>query len=116
MLAIACVLLLEAEGIAALLPVILGAAIVVSSFIKLCHAFELKRAGWGGWVSVLVLSLIGLVFGVLMLINPFKVATTVMILIGAGLVYSGVTDLVAILFISQQIRRDMNAPGGPFAR
>lgn len=83
MLAIACVLLLEAEGIAALLPVILGAAIVVSSFIKLCHAFELKRAGWGGWVSVLVLSLIGLVFGVLMLINPFKVATTVMILIGA---------------------------------
>ncbi len=116
MLAIACVLLLEAEGIAALLPVILGAAIVVSSFIKLCHAFELKRAGWCGWVSVLVLSLIGLVFGVLMLINPFKVATTVMILIGAGLVYSGVTDLVAILFISQQIRRDMNAPGGPFAR
>ncbi|MCI5914073.1 MAG: DUF308 domain-containing protein [Christensenella sp.] len=116
MLAIACVLLLEAEGIAALLPVILGAAIVVSSFIKLCHAFELKRAGWSGWVSVLVLSLIGLVFGVLMLINPFKVATTVMILIGAGLVYSGVTDLVAILFISQQIRRDMNAPGGPFAR
>ena len=96
MLAIACVLLLEAEGIAALLPVILGAAIVVSSFIKLCHAFELKRAGWGGWVSVLVLSLIGLVFGVLMLINPFKVATTVMILIGAGLVYSGVTDLVHI--------------------
>jgi len=56
------------------------------------------------------------VFGVLMLINPFKVATTVMILIGAGLVYSGVTDLVAILFISQQIRRDMNTPGSPFAR
>lgn len=65
---------------------------------------------------MLVLSLIGLVFGVLMLINPFKVAATVMILIGAGLVYSGVTDLVAILFISQQIRRDMNAPGSPFAR
>lgn len=111
MLALALVLLMEAEGVAALLPVILGAAIVVSSFIKLCHAFELKRAGWNGWISVLVLALVGLAFGILMLINPFKVASTVMILIGVGLVYSGVTDLVAILFISQQIR-GLNAPGG----
>lgn len=107
MLAIACVLLLEAEGIAALLPVILGATIAVSSFIKLCHAFELKRAGWvDGWVFVLVLALVGLVFGVLMLINPFTVATTVMILIGAGLLYSGVTDLIAIAAIAKRMKND----------
>ena len=110
MLALALVLLLEAAGIAALLPVILGAAIVVSSFIKLCHAFELKRAGWNGWISVLVLALVGLAFGILMLINPFKVASTVMILIGAGLVYSGITDLIAIGFIARQLRDRSEGP------
>ncbi len=115
MLALSLVLLLEADRIAALLPVILGATIVVSSFIKFCHAFELKRVGWRGWVTMLVFALIGLVFGILMLINPFKVAATVMILIGAGLIYSGITDLIAILFISRQLR-NMPGPDGPTLR
>ncbi len=88
----------------------LALALVFSSFIKLCHAFELKRAGWNGWVSVLVLALVGLAFGILMLINPFKVASTVMILIGAGLVYSGITDLIAIGFIARQLRDRSEGP------
>ena len=104
LLAAALVLLLEAAGVSALLPAIFGAAIVISGAIKLCHAFELKRFGWAGWPFMLGASILGIVFGLLMLINPFAVAKTVMILIGCGLVYSGVSDLAAVIVIAKYIR------------
>ncbi len=103
LLAVALVLLLEAANVAALLPVIFGAAIAVSGVTKGCHAFELKRFGWKGWPWMLGAAILGFAFGLLMLINPFKEASTAMILTGAGLLYSGISDLAAVAVIARRI-------------
>ena len=47
---------------------------------------------------------LGIIFGVLMLINPFAVAKTAMILIGSGLLYSGLSDISAVFFLAKRMK------------
>lgn len=104
LLGVALVIILRAEAVASLLPAILGALILVSGIVKLCHALSLRRFQDGAFLPLLVMSILGIAFGILMLINPFAVVKTAMILIGAGLLYSGLSDLCAVFFLARRMK------------
>ncbi|MBE5784935.1 MAG: hypothetical protein E7330_03965 [Clostridiales bacterium] len=104
LLGAALVLFLKAEAAASLLPAILGALILISGVVKLAHAFSLKRSGGGGFLPLLIMGILGIAFGVLMLANPFAVVKTAMVLIGAGLLYSGLSDLAAVFFLAKRMK------------
>lgn len=103
-LALGVLLFAEAESIIKLIPVFLGICILVSGVVKLCHAFSLHRAGYAGWTIVMVFSIIGIVFGLLMAIDPFMSEAPFLLLVGIGIIYSGVSDLWTLSRISKRIR------------
>lgn len=94
----------QSEVIAALIPLILGFAVVVSSTIKLQNAIVLYKAKDKGWISLLVLAGVSLILGVIIMLDPFAALHGLLILIGVSLLFSGITDLVIIFVMSRKVK------------
>lgn len=93
----------KAELLISLIPFILGIFVVISGFCKLQNGLDVKRMGYDNWYVFVLLAIVNVVFGIVLLWNPFTAATVMFVVIGAGLVFSGVTDLVLTFFVSKQV-------------
>lgn len=98
-------LLMRPEIIVGFLPVLLGIAIVIDGAVKIQQSMDLLRAGYRRWWLVLLLAALALAAGVVLLINPFKAASTLVLLIGIVLIYDGITDLWTISRVSGRIKQ-----------
>lgn len=99
------ILLAKREVIVGLIPVILGALIIVSGVKKLQNALDLIRLKLGGWKSLLVLSAINIIFGIIMVVCALETAKVITVIIGIGLVFSGGSDLFAIIWVSKNAKQ-----------
>lgn len=95
----------KANLLISLLPFILGIFVVISGFCKLQNGLDVKRMGYANWYIFVLLSAANIVFGMILLWNPFTAATVMFIIIGAGLVFSGATDLILTVLISRQMHQ-----------
>lgn len=98
-------LLMRPELIVGFLPVLLGIAIVVDGAVKVQQGMDLLRAGYRRWWLVLLMAVLALAAGIVLLINPFKAASTLVLLIGIVLIYDGITDLWTISRVSGRIKQ-----------
>lgn len=99
------ILLAKRDAIISLIPIVLGALIIISGVKKLQNAIDMTRLKMGGWQSVLVLAAINIIFGIIMIICALETAKVITVLIGVGLVYSGISDLFAMVWVSKSAKR-----------
>ena len=85
-----------------ILPVVLGIGVVLSGILKLQHAFDLKRMGFGTWVRIAITAAINVFIGLIVILNPFSTAAWLMRLVGIAFIFSGVTDLVTTIYVSRK--------------
>lgn len=110
-IALGIIVLYKIELIISLVPVILGIMVLISGCAKLQDVIDMKRIDSGrrtnsnNWIVLLVIAGIDVLFGVLLIANPFKAATILFRLIGAGLVFSGITDCVTIIYFAKEFKR-----------
>lgn len=83
------------------IPIILSFAIIYNGLVKFNQSFEMYNLDYKNWWTGLLLSAVGIIYGIIMLINPFGEMKNILF-IGIGLVYSGVSDLV-ILCLGNQV-------------
>ena len=83
----------------------MGALIIVSGVKKLQNALDLIRLKLGGWKSLLVLSAINIIFGIIMVVCALETAKVITVIIGIGLVFSGGSDLFAIIWVSKNAKQ-----------
>lgn len=86
----------------ALVPFIIGLCIIVSGLFKLQGALDVQRMG-GNAALILGVAVINVVIGILMMINPFESALLLYRLLGAGLLFSGMTDMASTLYLSSKM-------------
>lgn len=98
------VALLRVEMIKGLIPTILGIAVLFSGIVKLQNAIDMFRMKYAYWYFILILSLLNMGFGILLIVEPLWIVDIVFILIGCGLVYSGLSDLLTLYFVSKTIK------------
>lgn len=104
----------KVELIISLIPFILGIAVIVSGFIKLQSCIDVRRMGYGNGLALFLLALVNMVLGVVLVLNPFDTAIVLFRIIGAGLIFSGVSDLVTSLYMAKKVKnyvKDMEALG-----
>ncbi|MCM1185251.1 MAG: DUF308 domain-containing protein [Lachnoclostridium sp.] len=106
-IALGIIVLYEMELMISLVPVILGIMVLVSGCAKLQDVIDIKRLNSGNWIALLVIAVIDIIFGILLIANPFKAASILFRLIGAGLIFSGITDCVVIFYFAGQFKRFM---------
>ena len=75
--------------------------IVVDGLVNLKRALELRRMLYLRWTVPLVLSAVSAVLGLVIVFQPFLAAEALVMLIGAVLIYEGLSDLWTIFRVSQ---------------
>lgn len=104
-IAVGILFLYKVEWIISLVPAILGVLVVASGCRKLQDVIDMKRMGYGNWVLMLVLAAVNVVFGAALIMNAFETALLLLQLVGAGLIFSGVTDCVTCLYLAGKVKR-----------
>lgn len=105
LIAIGIIVLYRVEWIVELVPMILGVLVVASGCRKLQDVIDMKRMEYGSWVLMLILAALNVVFGVVIILNPFETAVLLFQLIGVGLIVSGLTDCVIAVYFAGKIKR-----------
>lgn len=99
------------EKILAILPVALGAVVVVDSCISLKRAFQLKELGMERWWIAALLAVVTLLFGLVVMFNPFQSALLVIRIVGGVLIYQGISDLVTVTRLTYYGKRVLEELG-----
>lgn len=98
------VALLRVELIKGLIPTILGFVVLFSGIVKLQNAIDMFRMQYKYWFVILIFALLNVGFGILLIMEPIWIVDVVFVLIGCGLVYSGLSDLLTLYFVTRTIK------------
>lgn len=98
------VIFVKVETVISIIPFLLGFAVTISGLLKFQNAVDLIRMKYSGWGIVMIVSILNIAFGVVLIMNPFTSAMILFICIGIGMIYSGVSDLVATIMLSRSIK------------
>jgi len=90
-----------------LIPVILGIVIMTSGFAKLQNAIISRRIGYTNSMIYVILAVISIVLGIFVIffLGGEKMANILFIVIGAGLIYCGASDLFANFFLAAKFNQ-----------
>lgn len=117
-IAVGILFLYKVEWIISLVPLILGILVVASGCRKLQNVIDMKRMGYGNWVYMLILAAVNVVLGAALIANSLDAALFFLQLVGAGLIFSGVTDCIACFYLAKKAKGyfdDLNAVDSTFA-
>lgn len=86
---------------ASFIPTVVGIMLVVDSVTKFQSAFELKKSGYNKWWEMLLVALIIVTLGFVLIFNPFKTVELFIRVIGALLIFDGLSNLFTIYSYSK---------------
>lgn len=87
-----------------LIQYIFGAILIFHGVVDLQGSVALMRQKWGRWWVDLLLALLTVALGALILLNPFGTFAALVVLIGAALIFDGVSDLCIIWRLSRAFK------------
>lgn len=88
-----------------ILPIVIGFMIMIDSMFKLQMAMDWKRMGLRRWWSMLLLSIISILFSFLLILDPFDGSRTLMTFIGLSLIVDSIQSFCAITYVSKYVRK-----------
>ena len=94
--------IIKLEQLTDLVLVVLGFLVTISGILKMQNSVDMLRLGNGTWHVAFAMAIANIIFGIILLINPFSEEIQ-KILIGIALIYSGVTDLYVTIAISKKL-------------
>lgn len=94
----------RAEAVISVIPIILGIIIVISGVAKLQQAVDLARMKAPRWSTVLATAILNMILGGVIIFNPFSTVMTLLRFVGLGMIYSGLSDIGASIYLSRQTK------------
>ena len=82
----------------------LGFMVMISGILKFQNSVNLMRLKANNWHITFGMAIINIVFGVILLINPFAIELF-LVLLGIGFIFSGLTDIIVTLMISSTLSK-----------
>ena len=97
-------ILLAPKTVMKLTIVVIGIVMLYHGVMDIKFGFDIKSCKGGKWSVTLIMGLVTCALGVLVLVNPFESARVLMIIIGAGLIFDGVSDVVTVSVMANSKR------------
>lgn len=82
------------ETFASIIPVLVGITVIINGCIKIYYSWQGKNAVGYNPARDIIFSAVMILFGVLIVINPFSAAKVSVTLIGITMIYDGVVNLI----------------------
>lgn len=93
------------DAVVKFLGYLMAGILLVHGINDVREALEIKGYQDQQWLVALILGVINVLFGILIVWNPFSSAAVLMTIIGIALVYDGVTDLLIVLRVAKFARK-----------
>ena len=84
------------------IPTIFGILLVGFGIGNILRALDAKKAGNPRWGVLMIMAALSALLGAVILSNPFAAMKVTVIVIGAALIYEGVTDIILVLFAGKR--------------
>lgn len=97
------IIITNPEAIGSILPIVMGITIIINSAAKLQYAIDLKSNKNDAWKSTMIVSIISVIFGVVLLFNPFKGAVLITKIIGIIIFLYAILDIISTLCIKRNV-------------
>ncbi len=91
------------EGIASIVPIILGIGIIINSANKFDYSLQLKAAKNSIWKTTMVIAIISTLCGIILLFNPFAAAEAATKVIGVFIIIYAILDLISALTVRKTV-------------
>lgn len=89
------------KSIVSILLFLFGLFILISGIVDLITSIDVKRYGFGDWIVSFLMSLVTVVLGLLIVVNPFSSSLAVIRLLGISLIVYAVLDLIAFIQVKK---------------
>ena len=96
--------LAQPQVVASFLPVVFGLFILIDGCSRIGTAVELARRQADRWWLVLLFSVLSIALGILLLVNPFGAAVSVVMLCGVLLIIEGAVNLACVVYTAMELR------------
>ncbi len=87
------------------LPIILGIWIILSNLFKMQISINLSALDYTGWIWLLLVSILMMVVGVLLIVNPFTTTLAITTIAGIMLLISEIVNLVESIYVLIKIKK-----------
>lgn len=102
-LALGLFMVTKPQTVMSIIPTLLAMVIIGFGISNILRAVDAKKAGLSYWGVLLALAILTVALGWLILMDPFGSLAVTVAVIGAGLIYEGVTDILAVLLAGKRI-------------
>lgn len=89
-----------------LIPFVLGFMITFKGIEGIQNVLNLKKFGFGYQKGVMAVSVIIAIFGIVVMVNPFSTLKILLVMLGIGLLASGVFDLLADMVFTRTLKKE----------
>lgn len=90
-----------------LLPYVAGFTMLMNGASEIQAAMDVRRSGAGGWWAVLLMAILTMACGLLLILNPFSGALTLMVLLGISLIVDSIVNIITTLFITSYVKKNL---------
>ena len=88
-----------------LIPFIIAIVVIVDGFVKLQDGIDARRLGYDKSVIYGILAAISIGLGLVVMFNLLGTGNLLFQILGVGLVYCGLTDLISVLVIANNVKK-----------
>ena len=89
-----------------LVPFVLGFMITFKGIEGIQNVLNMKKFGFGYRKGVMAVSVIIVIFGIVVMVNPFSTLKVLLVMLGIGLLASGVFDLLADMVFTRTLKKE----------
>lgn len=108
--AVSLFFLADIAKLIALISVLLGFIVLTDGIVKLQAALDLRTQAVKGWMALFIGAIVNVVLGVLVLVNPFGAADTLLLFVGIFMTLGGAADIVVLLLTGSKIKALLRKP------
>ena len=98
-------IIINVERFEQLVLIVMGFMILVSGVMKLQSSVNLMRLRSTSWQVPFAMAMICIVYGIIMLINPFGAGGFFFAMMGIGFILSGITDIIVSVMFSVRLKK-----------
>lgn len=97
------IILIYPDSLVILIPILLGIWMIINSIVNIQLSLTLRKIGYSAWILTTILSIITIVCGSLIIINPQSSALTLTTFFGILLIVYSVSDLIDLCIFKSNV-------------
>lgn len=97
------VILLYPNSLSIIVPIVVGVWVIINSLLNIQLSWQLKKVGYSKWLISLILSIILIICGIIIAINPEISSIAFTTLFGILLIVYAISDIINIVIFKSRI-------------